>query len=147
MNLTLEERETVILFNEKDSTASVDTCNPSLIRKLDKQITLQENTTASLIREDEFGKAYLIPKSWVKVSPPPSYSAETLAKKQATARALAEKRRAALGVDVETSRITPVTLTEHSMNGHAGVAAPGRGICISSAHKFCNGHGASRKNS
>jgi len=94
MTLTLEERETITVFNEKDDTATVDTCNPALIRKLDKQIALQNITMASCVREDEFGKAYVIPKSWVKVSPPPTYSPETLAKKQATARALAERRKA-----------------------------------------------------
>jgi len=80
VTLTLEERETIILFNEKDNTASVDTCNPALIRKLDKQIALQENGTIVPVREDEYGKRYLIPKSWVKVNIPPTYTPEQRAK-------------------------------------------------------------------
>ena len=69
MNLTMQERETIILFNEAQDTASVDTCNPALIRKLDKQIALQENKQVYLLREDEYGKRYSIPKRWVNTIP------------------------------------------------------------------------------
>jgi len=87
MNLTMQERETIILFNEADDTASVDTCNPALIRKLDKQIALQENGPIALLHEDEFGKRYLIPKSWVKVQFPRTLSPEQRAELSARGKA------------------------------------------------------------
>ena len=74
--LTKQEQETIILFNEAEDTASVDVCNPALIRKLDKQIASQENGPIVLIREDEFSKRYLIPKAWVKVQFPRTLSPE-----------------------------------------------------------------------
>ena len=87
MTITLEERETIIVFNEKDDTASVDTCNGALIRKLDKLITCQESKQISLIREDEFVKVYVIPKKWVKVNLPQNITDEERAKRSAAARA------------------------------------------------------------
>jgi len=87
MRLSAIEQETIILFNEKEDTASVDTCNPTLIRRLDKLIALQQNQGIALVREDENGKAYIIPKKWVKVNPPPAYSEEKRAEMAATARA------------------------------------------------------------
>ena len=87
MTLTLEERETITVFNEKDDTATVDTCNPALMRKLDKQMALQENGPIGLIREDEFGKAYVIPKSWVKIVPPRLLSPEQRAELSARGKA------------------------------------------------------------
>ena len=85
MSLSRQEQETIILFNEAEDTATVDTCNPALIRKLDKLITCRENTMITLIREDAHGKAYVIPKKWVKVSQPPMLTEEQRAKKRATA--------------------------------------------------------------
>jgi hypothetical protein len=87
VNLTMQERETIILFNEAQDTASVDTCNPALNRKLDKLIALQENKGAALVREDEHGKVYVIPKSWVKVNAGPVLTEEKRAEMAAAAKA------------------------------------------------------------
>jgi hypothetical protein len=87
MSLSRLEQETIILFNEKEDTASVDTCNGALIRKLDKRTALQENKQVYLVREDEYGKAYVIPKSWVKVNLPPALTEKERAKRSARARA------------------------------------------------------------
>jgi len=87
VSLSRLEQETIILFNEAEDTASVDTCNGALIRKLDKQIALQENGTVVPVREDEYGKVYLIPKSWVKVHPPRSLSPEQRAELSARGKA------------------------------------------------------------
>lgn len=69
--LTRVEQETIILFNEADSTASVYTHNKALIRKLDK---LAKDRPCDCHREktSHDGKAvdFIIPKSWAKVSPP-----------------------------------------------------------------------------
>lgn len=71
MNLSLYEQETIINFNEADSTASVYTHNRALIRRLDK---LAEERPGDCHREktSHDGKAvdYIIPKAWVKVKPP-----------------------------------------------------------------------------
>ena len=70
MNLSLYEQETIINFNEADSTASVYTHNRALIRKLDK---LAEERPGDCHREktSHDGKAvdYIIPKAWVKIRP------------------------------------------------------------------------------
>lgn len=70
MNLSLYEQETVINFNEADSTASVYTHNRALIRKLDK---LAQERPGDCHREktSHDGKAvdYSIPKAWVKIRP------------------------------------------------------------------------------
>lgn len=71
MNLSLYEQETIINFNEADSTASVYTHNRALIRQLDK---LAQERPGDCHREktSHDGKAvdYIIPKAWVKVKTP-----------------------------------------------------------------------------
>lgn len=71
MNLSLYEQETIVNFNEADSTASVYTHNRALIRQLDK---LAQERPGDCHREktSHDGKAvdYIIPKAWIKVKPP-----------------------------------------------------------------------------
>jgi len=74
MNLSLLERETIILFNEKETTASVDTCNPALMRRLD--IFAAKSTSVTVVSDDAYGRQYLIPKAWVKVQMPRQLSEE-----------------------------------------------------------------------
>lgn len=69
--MTAEERETIILFNEADSTATIETFNKSLISKLNESCEkypeqfklLKEN------RVDGVNK-YSIPKKYVKIAAP-----------------------------------------------------------------------------
>lgn len=68
MNLSNYERETIILYNEAEKTAMIDTCNPSLIKRMDKCCT--EYADCSLVKKDEYGAKYVCPKKWVKVRPP-----------------------------------------------------------------------------
>ena len=82
MHLTQYEKETIILFNEAEDTATCDTCNPTLIRKLDGFCL--ESTEISLVREDEHGKTYKFPKRWVKVRMPMKLSEEQRAKRAET---------------------------------------------------------------
>lgn len=93
MYLTNEERETIILFNEADKTATCDTCNPSLIRKLDKLCL--ENEEISIVRQDEFGKVYKFPKKWVKVNATVKLSNEQRQKRSELGKANIEKAIAA----------------------------------------------------
>lgn len=62
------ERETIINFNEAESTASVYTFNRSLQSKLNK--LLSSNPDISLKYSDEERAEYIVPKKWIKVSPP-----------------------------------------------------------------------------
>lgn len=70
MQLSRYERETIILFNEAESTASVFTCNKRLLRQMQ---TLCEKYPA-LVHQDKNngmgGLSYTLPKKWVKIVPP-----------------------------------------------------------------------------
>lgn len=72
--LTRIEQETIITYNEQDSTAEVDTCNKSLIRKLDEYA--KGTTSVIKVGEDKHGKRYIVPKKWVNVKKPRQYSEE-----------------------------------------------------------------------
>lgn len=71
MELTRYEQETILNFNEEETTASVYTHNRALIRKLSK---LEQERPGDCHREgtSHEGKAvsFIIPKAWVKVAPP-----------------------------------------------------------------------------
>ena len=71
MNLSLYEQETIINFNEADSTASVYTHNRALIRKLDK-FTQERPGDCHQQKTSHDGKAvdFTIPKAWISVKPP-----------------------------------------------------------------------------
>ena len=71
MNLSLYEQETIINYNEADSTASVYTHNKTLIRKLDK-LAQERPGDCHQEKTSHDGKAvdFTIPKSWVNVKPP-----------------------------------------------------------------------------
>ena len=68
MTLTNQERETIIVFNEADDMATVDTCNRGWINKLDKLVASNPKIVEG--RTDEHSKRYLLPKSWIKVRAP-----------------------------------------------------------------------------
>lgn len=68
MALTNHERETIIIFNEADDMATVDTCNRGWINKLDKLVSCNPKIVED--RTDESGKRYIMPKSWIKVRAP-----------------------------------------------------------------------------
>lgn len=60
------EKETIIIFNDSEKTASVYTCNKSLKNKLDRFCSEEKEFT--IIREDEYSKTYLIPKNVLRFS-------------------------------------------------------------------------------
>lgn len=68
---SLEERETVICFNELDSSAEVFTYNPALIRKLDALTDDRPDEVTCMRAESINGvglRQYTVPKKWVKVN-------------------------------------------------------------------------------
>ena len=74
MKLSKLEQETIIIFNEQEDTATIDTCNRAVIRQLDD--LRQKSSSVVCVSEDEYGKGYTFPKKWVKVRTPRQYSEE-----------------------------------------------------------------------
>ncbi len=65
--LTLRERETVILFNEADGTAAIETFNARILRQL-RKVAGAEGVT---VEEDGPGYgAYIIPKGMIRIQAP-----------------------------------------------------------------------------
>ena len=69
MNLSNYEKETEILYNQEEGTALVATWHKALINKLRKLAAERDDITCKR-DEDEYAE-YIIPKTWVKISPPP----------------------------------------------------------------------------
>lgn len=62
------ERETIINFNEEEGSAAVYTHNRPLIKKLTS--LSQERDDIVLEVGDEECATFIVPKKWIKVSPP-----------------------------------------------------------------------------
>ena len=86
MYIPLEERETIITFNEKDETASVYTMNRALARRLDNLTATRANETRRVKTYPDGAQEYEVPKKWVKVNPPRVYSEEQRAEMAARLR-------------------------------------------------------------
>ena len=67
--LTNYERETIVLFNDAEDTATVYTCNKALQRRMTRLKCKVKQTEGE-------GITYEIPKKWVKISPPRKMSEE-----------------------------------------------------------------------
>ena len=78
MNLSKYEQETIINYNEEESAASVYTHSRKLRLKLSK--IAKENPNCSILKETEDYCEFIVPKKWVKVSPPKKMSKESLAR-------------------------------------------------------------------
>lgn len=76
MYIPLEERETIITFNEKEPTASVYTMNGALIRKLEGMAQSRADDARRIKTYPDGAQEYEVPKKWVKVQPPRVYSEE-----------------------------------------------------------------------
>lgn len=68
MYIPLEERETIITFNEKEPTASVYTMNGALIRKLDSLTQSRPDDARRVKTSPDGAQEYEVPKKWVKVN-------------------------------------------------------------------------------
>lgn len=65
---TAIERETIINYNNEENTANVYTWHKSLINKLFN--LLDERDDIQCKYADEECATFIVPKSWIKVSPP-----------------------------------------------------------------------------
>lgn len=71
MKLSNYERETVVTFNEAETTAAVYTHNPPLIRKLKRLAEARpEECSIANVTHDSLAYDFNVPKSWVKITPP-----------------------------------------------------------------------------
>lgn len=86
MELTLEERETIIIFNEKEKTARLYTMNPKLKRQMDGLLkTRPDDVGLEYQNRDE---TFIIPKKWVKIRPSRILSQEQLDRLRVSAESL-----------------------------------------------------------
>lgn len=70
MSLSRYEQETIINFNEGDKTAGIYTHNRALRRKLEKLAQERpEDCRLEQVSRDGEAADYIIPKSWVKITP------------------------------------------------------------------------------
>lgn len=69
MALTNYEKETVILFNEAEDTAIVNTANSALTRRL---AALAESRPGEVVHKKSNPPfvEYVVPKKWIKIVPP-----------------------------------------------------------------------------
>lgn len=72
---SLEEQETTINYDRSDDMARIYTADPMMMRKLDK--IAAENAALAMKSQDEIGRWYECPKSWIKVQKPRQVSQET----------------------------------------------------------------------
>jgi hypothetical protein len=72
--LTPVERETIIVFNERDPAATVSTCNRALINRLNGFAEQFDEIKA--LKEDEYGAEFIVPKNLVLVRKPRVISEE-----------------------------------------------------------------------
>jgi len=68
IKLSRIERETVILYNEAEATAEIETYNAAMKRRLEI-IQKKHPDCITLVRHDDYADTYTFPKSWVKIIP------------------------------------------------------------------------------
>ena len=83
-NLSPVERETIILFNDEESTATVETCNKTWKNKM--RALCSKTPDCTLVFSDEHCERYNIPKKWVRVQMSRLLSSEQRQKLQDSAR-------------------------------------------------------------
>ncbi|MCD8332224.1 MAG: hypothetical protein LUB63_06870 [Oscillospiraceae bacterium] len=93
MYLSKLERETIILYNEQEQTASVYTHNAALRRKLES-LAQERPDECQLERVSHGAQAveYIVPKKWVKISAGRVLSEEQKAAASEWGRKLADLR-------------------------------------------------------
>lgn len=74
MKLTKREKETIIVYNEEEATASIVTYNERLLNKLSKLESISDDCCRRQTGNNSM--EYVIPKSWVKINMPRQYSEE-----------------------------------------------------------------------
>lgn len=66
----MQEKETIIVFNEKDESATIYTCNDKLKTKLKRFEKKHKECVKGEITGEKCSARYLIPKSWIDITPP-----------------------------------------------------------------------------
>lgn len=69
MSISRMEKETIILFNEAEASASVYTYNAALKRKLSGLCTTRPEEARQTKDDGRGGLTFEVPKRWVKVNP------------------------------------------------------------------------------
>lgn len=85
-HLTNAERETIVCFNEQDSTARVFTYNRKVSNYLTEQAKDPQSKCIALEDNLNGGLTFEVPKKWVKVRRPRQLSEEQRAELAARAR-------------------------------------------------------------
>lgn len=92
ISLSRYEQETIITFNEEESTAQVYTFNRSLqskLRKLSEERPEECRLDPEDRKTDNGSAAFIVPKCWIKVSPP-----RTVTRSEEQIEAMRERMRA-----------------------------------------------------
>lgn len=82
--MSKEEQETIIIFNELEPSAIMETCNKKLRHRMDD--LYEKSVDVVRQRADDVAARYVFPKSWVKVQMPKQYSEEQRQKMAQAAR-------------------------------------------------------------
>ena len=85
------EKETVILYNEEEKTAHIETANRSLIDRLDS--FCEQSDDIKCVKVHEPFKDYILPKKWIKIRMPRQYTEEEKTALRERGKALYEKLR------------------------------------------------------
>jgi hypothetical protein len=67
--LSAEERETIILFNEAETTAEIEAYSPAMKRRL-AALLRECPQEVSLVGHGEQADRYTFPKKWIRIAPP-----------------------------------------------------------------------------
>ena len=78
MALTKYEQETIIIYNQEEDTAIIDTCDKVLISKLEDM--RKKSLNIVMQKKSESCRQYICPKGWIKVQMPRQYSEKIRAK-------------------------------------------------------------------
>lgn len=74
MILSKYEQETIINYNQEEKTATIYTCDRSLISKLNK--LSEKDSTIIETNGDEYSRTYTLPKKYISVKIPRQLSEE-----------------------------------------------------------------------
>jgi len=74
MALSLLEQETIINYNNAEKEASVYTCDPALMTKLER--LAKRDSHIKLESQDKYSKTYSCPKKTIKIHVAPKLSEE-----------------------------------------------------------------------
>ena len=92
MSISKIEQETVILFNEAETNASVYTYNGTLKRKLSGLCSTRPEEARQTKDDGRGGLTFEVPKRWVKVNAGPVYTEEQRQAMKERARAISTSK-------------------------------------------------------